>query len=415
MDSTLFDIIPNDLLMQILEYFPCKHILKLFKDNFLLLDQHKILMLLRRRLSEHTGLNTDNFDWTELENLCRLSQKCHISASTGHSVILGCNGQTYIFGKVDGQMWSDKSKQLGSDCYRPKLIDKLNNFTQFVAGVYESYGLNPDGNIIIYDSYEDSRLNKLQDRIVQISAGSTHSLFLTEKGNVYGYGANEHWQLLLKDWYIWSVTLIPTLSNIAMVAAGYQYSLVLTKDGKVYEFGNLKALSNGIGSNNNGFQLYPIPGMNNIISISAGRYHSLFLDKNGQVYSYGRNDHGQLGLRDRTNRNIPSLISISNKIVAISTGRFHSLILTDQGSVYSFGHNQYGQCGFPNDNYHIKTIPKLIPLSHKIISISAGMHHSLLLTLDGHVYSFGCNDSGQLGIGDTEDRFEPTLIPNFYI
>lgn len=42
--------------------------------------------------------------------------------------------------------------------------------------------------------------------------------------------------------------------------------------------------------------------------------------------------------------------------------------------------------------------------------VAAGTGHSIVVTENGDVYSFGMNSSGQLGLGDTEDKFKPCLI-----
>ncbi|XP_006653534.2 E3 ubiquitin-protein ligase HERC2-like [Oryza brachyantha] len=42
--------------------------------------------------------------------------------------------------------------------------------------------------------------------------------------------------------------------------------------------------------------------------------------------------------------------------------------------------------------------------------VVAGPGHSIVVTTNGEVYSFGSNCSGQLGHGDTEDKFKPCLI-----
>lgn len=42
--------------------------------------------------------------------------------------------------------------------------------------------------------------------------------------------------------------------------------------------------------------------------------------------------------------------------------------------------------------------------------VIAGPGHSIVLSKNGQVYSFGANCSGQLGLGDSEDRFKPCLI-----
>jgi alpha-tubulin suppressor-like RCC1 family protein len=44
------------------------------------------------------------------------------------------------------------------------------------------------------------------------------------------------------------------------------------------------------------------------------------------------------------------------------------------------------------------------------LSVAAGYHHSLALGWDGRVYSWGRNEYGQLGHGDTQRRPAPALV-----
>lgn len=46
----------------------------------------------------------------------------------------------------------------------------------------------------------------------------------------------------------------------------------------------------------------------------------------------------------------------------------------------------------------------------KTIASSCTACHSALIAEDGKVYTWGRNDSGQLGVGDTDVRFVPTLV-----
>lgn len=68
---------------------------------------------------------------------------------------------------------------------------------------------------------------------------------------------------------------------------------------------------------------------------------------------------------------------------------------TKYGNLLSCGQNEVGQLGF-NDNVIEKTRPALVvdETECKVIDISAGGMHSLYLTTNGEVWSFGCNDEG---------------------
>jgi len=51
----------------------------------------------------------------------------------------------------------------------------------------------------------------------------------------------------------------------------------------------------------------------------------------------------------------------------------------------------------------------------EITDIACGWQHSMAITKNGFVYSWGINLNGQLGIGDFQDRNIPTLIKDLLI
>ncbi len=50
------------------------------------------------------------------------------------------------------------------------------------------------------------------------------------------------------------------------------------------------------------------------------------------------------------------------------------------------------------------------PMSFRIVSVACGPRHTLALTSSGRVFAWGCNANGQLGLGDKENRYVPTLV-----
>ncbi|MEK3956010.1 RCC1 domain-containing protein [Psychrobacillus sp. FSL K6-1464] len=93
----------------------------------------------------------------------------------------------------------------------------------------------------------------------------------------------------------------------------------------------------------------------------------------------------------------------------IVSGYNHSLAITSDGSVYSWGNNQKGQLG---DGTKInKTIPTKVNGLSDVVAVDARGMHSLAITSDGSVYTWGNNDSGQLGDGmNTSYNPVPTKI-----
>uniref|UniRef100_A0A0N4Z1B8 RCR-type E3 ubiquitin transferase n=1 Tax=Parastrongyloides trichosuri TaxID=131310 RepID=A0A0N4Z1B8_PARTI len=57
-----------------------------------------------------------------------------------------------------------------------------------------------------------------------------------------------------------------------------------------------------------------------------------------------------------------------------------------------------------NFNDHFYEMPTMLNINEQIIDVKTGDNHSLLLSKDGNVYSFGSNEYGQLGIEDYEEK-----------
>ena len=85
-----------------------------------------------------------------------------------------------------------------------------------------------------------------------------------------------------------------TSSDIMEVSAGTKHSLILSKSGLVYCAGDNSLGQCGLSnvSSSNVFSL--ITNLTNIISISSGEKHSLALNSSGFVYSFGDNSNGKL-------------------------------------------------------------------------------------------------------------------------
>lgn len=138
--------------------------------------------------------------------------------------------------------------------------------------------------------------------------------------------------------------------------------------------------------------------------VSAGWNHTVALRHDGNLLSWGNNQFAQLGIFDEDVKmkfnSKPSIVEPllpQVKISFVSCGLRHTIAISDNGLAFSWGENRHGQCGING----IKRIykPTLIEDLKGIYALesSSGTRHSLILTKEGHVYSFGCNRFGQCG------------------
>ena len=106
----------------------------------------------------------------------------------------------------------------------------------------------------------------------------------------------------------------------------------------------------------------------------------------------------------------------NQKLTDISCGHSFVLILTAEGHIFSFGVGQSGTLGH-GQNVTVQLKPKRIVMPDKsalrFSRIFAGQNHCVGLTLDQKTYSWGYGGDGRLGHGDCHSLFYPTIIMDF--
>ena len=211
---------------------------------------------------------------------------------------------------------------------------------------------------------------KFGSKLKQINCGSSHSLFLTIKGNVYGCGSNVYGQLGTK--YI----------------------------------------------SNNGIQ--KISDIHNIVSVGCCQSSSFIWDINGILRSFGRNNAGQLGINKpqvkNTTQNDMKLVLNGRKIKKYSCGYAYIGVILNTNELYMFGVNTNSQCGIINMNNGSIHDGNRIVLRDDIIGVHCGGSHTIIKTNKETFYSFGNNRYKQLLIRiDLIVQHNPTLIQNEYL
>ena len=195
------------------------------------------------------------------------------------------------------------------------------------------------------------------------------------------------------------------------VACGNLHTLTLDDNGDVWAFGYNCDGDCGLYNNDKDVEVpTKVHGLMNIVHIAAGEYFSACVDVNGHVWTFGCNFNGQLGHGDNDNRYTPTRVERLDNIVSVSCGYRFTICISSNYKVYTFGSNEYGQLGI-GTNTKSEPLPVLVPLDVDIKQNACGAYHSVFLTYDGDVLVCGFNYSGQLGLGDNNNRNTPVKNP----
>ena len=126
----------------------------------------------------------------------------------------------------------------------------------------------------------------------------------------------------------------------------------------------------------------------------------------------GRNNKGQLGL-GHTNDPVKtwSELAVPGRVQEVVFGELHGMILLEAGTVYTSGRNNEGQLGLGDTNDRSSFTQVGGALEGKnVVKIACGSNHSGALTDAGELYLWGNGDRGQIGDGATSNRTTPTLV-----
>ena len=297
------------------------------------------------------------------------------------------------------------------------------------------------GSVLTWGNNSDSQLGSLGDT----------------KKTIGGGGAGHFHEL----------RLVPALArqNIRceQVSVGVRHSVILMSNGWAATsgegFNGQLGLGSGIMRCTQYTPIYfPPPHVQERVKcVAAGLYHTFLITVNGNLYSMGSNKKGQLGIGDRADRMDPMLVKLpsvsesggegggggggggsgssssSKKKSAKSglswdpqyvvCGELHSIVVCrrhDQSlaPAASIDTPSYAalSCGTVVSTGHAGSRDSLV---FRVIAdldaciVTCGAKHTVNVTSNGAVYSWGCGTSGQLGHGDRSFQARPKIIGFF--
>jgi E3 ubiquitin-protein ligase HERC3 len=160
-----------------------------------------------------------------------------------------------------------------------------------------------------------------------------------------------------------------------------------------------------------------------ISQIAGGDGHTAAVTVQGKLYSWGASACGQLGQSDTEHmpkdvegypyQPVPLLVSTLQDIciVQIACGDAHTVALSREGLLYSWGGGGCGQLGHSEtskmpkdeDGCPYQLTPRVVEAlrPHAVLSIACGKAHTISITDKGRMCTWGAGACGQLGHPDT--------------
>mmetsp|Transcript_8694 Transcript_8694/g.8704 ORF Transcript_8694/g.8704 Transcript_8694/m.8704 type:complete len:417 (+) Transcript_8694:19-1269(+) len=173
-------------------------------------------------------------------------------------------------------------------------------------------------------------------KIVKLACGRNFCIVLDNEGKLYSWGNNEYGQLGLSqtDRFRATPQQIKVLSNVVEIATGDFHVMALTDKGNVFSWGagSDGQLCHGNTSNQSTPRL--IQGIPLVSRLSCGGGHSAFITQDFRLLMVGRGRDGQLGRQGNVESvasyrttTVPVEYFSNYRVLQVSCGSDHSLAL----------------------------------------------------------------------------------------
>lgn len=183
-------------------------------------------------------------------------------------------------------------------------------------------------------------------KFVAVASGKYHTILLTESGSVLAFGDNTYGALAYHDNHntkmftsMPSKVTLPSSRGTARLIAASGYASFAVVD-----------LPADTRSHSSEQAPKKVAHTHNYVTTDNLRARDVSYNKqveHNHLYSWGRGDMGVLGREARRTESSPGIIDVftTMRVVEISAGLLHVLVLTEHDGVFAFGDGKHGKLG----------------------------------------------------------------------
>jgi alpha-tubulin suppressor-like RCC1 family protein len=204
-------------------------------------------------------------------------------------------------------------------------------------------------------------------------------------------------------------------TNWKQVAPGSYHTAAIKTDGTLWTWGTN---AGNLGNNNSTSPICtPVTtfaGGTNWKQVSVGNQHTAAIKTDGTLWTWGYNGYGQLGDNTLITRSTPvTTFAGGTNWKQVSCGWRTTAAIKTDGTLWTWGRNAVsggntvgGNLG-TNDTVHRTTPVTTFAGGTNWKQVSCGDYHTTAIKTDGTLWTWGYNDTGQLGDNTTSQRNTP--------
>ncbi|CAB4064383.1 unnamed protein product [Lepeophtheirus salmonis] len=250
--------------------------------------------------------------------------------------------------------------------------------------------------------------SEARGEVLRLSATPRHLLAVTGTGETWSYEEGKGWRRL-------------AVLNDTAPAENEETPV----DGVVYSWGGrVPEAKLGHGSLHAETQPRPVSLLEGIpvVSIAAGGWHSAVVTKHGDLYTFGWNESGQLAQATNLAKPPECFSAVEKLFMACCTMQPEDATiprvedkLSEEDSLTTC--YSAASCNQETDIIVVQPTPVLVTFPRKdneeirVLAVSCGSRHTVVLTEGNALWAFGWNKYGQLGLGHTRSKDTVERVP----
>jgi alpha-tubulin suppressor-like RCC1 family protein len=243
-----------------------------------------------------------------------------------------------------------------------------------------------------YNYTESGQVYSFDDVFVPVDA--------FRQGNLWAWGRNDQGQLGINDANnrCTPVTTTTGGANWKQVACAFRHSAAIKTDGTLWTWG--KNDYGQLGVNAAGNKTTPVTtfaGGTNWKQVACNGYFTSAIKTDGTLWTWGDNTYGQLGNNTTISRTTPvTTFAGGTNWKQVACGSYFAAAIKTDGTLWTWGRNLYPTLGINN------TTDKATPVTTfaggtNWKQVSCGDNYTSAIKTDGTLWTWGLNNSGQMG------------------
>jgi len=324
-----------------------------------------------------------------------------VSAGSSHVAAIKTDGSLWVWGgNTAGQIGDGTRTILGerdpgvlfgpipvienNDRYSPVRI--MDNVIAMSLGGHHTMAITSDGSLWAWGSNHEGSLGDGTATITEreeVSSGNSRTVVIEDNNRL---------------------SPLKIMDNVAYVSAGSNHTMAITEDGSLWAWGSNSSGQLGDGTTENRHS--PMLIMEDVIAVSAGSRHTAAIKSDNSLWVWGLNMPGTFGIVTDELVN-PYPIKVMENVKFVSAGSDLTKAITSDSTLWVSGHNQQGQLGLGDTEALRDSFTKV---KESVASISTGPSHSIAVSTDGRLWTWGANWNGRLGDGTEEHRSLPVQV-----